>query len=348
MAPVVFFQFLFEECHLLFGRELIRGNLLSRRRRRGWRRRRRIGLDCLLGWISRLVCHGDGTVPDPPAFFQSTYNRSTFVLAHGVFRRNVRLDLMLGSKRKQRTGTCRPSSSQPNWATSSVRIFSSVTPCSRSWERADCTGQLSLQRSGLQCSARVCPLRETPIASALPAAADLPAANGVRRGMKRIARAAGLLIGLGILVTGCATLSPEAGVAVSLVSIRPLQASLFETSAELTLRFTNESTRALALTGSTHRLYLNGTYIGRAVTNERLAIPQLGTMTQTITAHLENLALMKKAQELGNVVAVDYRIDSRLHAADEQGGGTLSATSTGQLDLSGFMTSGSSAPPRAQ
>ena len=152
---------------------------------------------------------------------------------------------------------------------------------------------------------------------------------------------------LSFLMPGCATVQREGGVAVSLVSIRPVDSSLFESSAELTLRLTNESPRALALTGSTHRLYVNGTYIGRAVTNERVTIPQLGTTTQKVTAHVENLTLMRKAQELGNVVAVDYRIDSRLFPAEDQGGGSLAATATGRLDLSGFLSEVSVAP-RAQ
>jgi hypothetical protein len=149
-------------------------------------------------------------------------------------------------------------------------------------------------------------------------------------------------------LAGCATLPREGGVAVSLVSVRPVQSSLFESSAELTLRITNESLQPLSLAGSTHRLFLNGTYVGRAVTSERLAVPSLGTMTQTLTAHLENLVLLRKAQELGNVSTVDYRIDSRLIATEESGGGTLSARSTGQLDFSGLMAAMPLEPARAQ
>jgi LEA14-like dessication related protein len=150
----------------------------------------------------------------------------------------------------------------------------------------------------------------------------------------------------GVLLGGCATLPKEGGVAVSLVSLRPVQTSLFETSAELTLRFTNEAPRPVTLAGSTHRLYVNGTYVGRAITHEPLTVPHLGTMTQTVTAHLENLALMKKAQEMTTVTTVGYRIDSRLHTAEAQGGGTMAATSTGELDLSGLLPV--QAAPRAQ
>lgn len=138
-----------------------------------------------------------------------------------------------------------------------------------------------------------------------------------------------------LMLGGCATLPREGGVDVSLVSVVPQQSSLFETSARLTLRFVNENARPLELAGSTHRLYLNGTYVGRAVTNERLTIPQLGTMTQTMDAHLENLVLMRKAQELGNTSTVEYRIESRLlPVSDER---AIGATATGQLDLSGFV-----------
>jgi hypothetical protein len=73
---------------------------------------------------------------------------------------------------------------------------------------------------------------------------------------------------------------------------------LLETSAELMLRYTNETIEPLALAGSAHRLYLNGSYVGLAVSNESMSIPQLGTATQTVTIHLENLALVRKLRQL--------------------------------------------------
>lgn len=176
---------------------------------------------------------------------------------------------------------------------------------------------------------------------------ELAGAFVVGRGMKKIGLIAVMVVTTSFLVPGCATVPREGGVAVSLVSIRPLDSSLFESSAELTLRLTNESPRVLALSGSTHRLYVNGTYIGRAVTNERVTIPQLGTTTQKVTAHVENLTLMRKAQELGNVAAVDYRIDSQLFPADDPGGGSFAASATGRLDLSGLLPEAPLAP-RAQ
>jgi LEA14-like dessication related protein len=155
--------------------------------------------------------------------------------------------------------------------------------------------------------------------------------------MKRIVRAGWAVLGLTLGLAGCATAPRLGGVSVSLVSIRPVEAALLETTAELTLRLTNESPRPLALGGSAHRLYVNGTYVGRAMTSQAITIPPLGTTTQVVTAHLENLALMRKVQELGNATSVDYRIDSQLHLAAETGGGVVGATASGQLDLGGLM-----------
>ena len=48
-------------------------------------------------------------------FFQRSfkYNASTFLRAHGVLRKNFKLDLTLGSCVKQRIGTAAPIASQP-------------------------------------------------------------------------------------------------------------------------------------------------------------------------------------------------------------------------------------------
>jgi LEA14-like dessication related protein len=166
-------------------------------------------------------------------------------------------------------------------------------------------------------------------------------------------RRIGLAVFCGIAalsLPGCAT-APEANlVGVSLVGLRPLKASLFETSAEMTLRVTNESPQPLVLGGSSHKIYVNDTYIGKAVTNEPLTVQPLATNTQTVAAYLENLALVRKVQEMStaSTSTVSYRIESRLFRSGEQGGGTLRATATGQLDFGGFMPGQTDSPSDAR
>jgi len=155
-------------------------------------------------------------------------------------------------------------------------------------------------------------------------------------------------LGLGLVLGGCATFTDTGGLSVSVTHVQPTQASLLETVAELTVRLTNETPRALTLAGSAHRLYLNGSYVGRAVSNERVTVPELGTLTQTVTVHLENLTLIRKMTELSQteVSVISYRLDSTLHPADGQGYRSIRATSTGELDLSALAMKQPVSEPR--
>jgi hypothetical protein len=56
------------------------------------------------------------------------YNSSTFALAQGVLRKNFKLDLMLGSWVKQRTGTASAIASHPMLSERCVTIISRVMP----------------------------------------------------------------------------------------------------------------------------------------------------------------------------------------------------------------------------
>lgn len=77
--------------------------------------------------FSALVCSVfDGGRGSLLAF---KYRYSTLSLAHGVFRRKDKLDLMLGSWVKQRRLNLSPNSSQPNLSTRYVKTVSSLMPC---------------------------------------------------------------------------------------------------------------------------------------------------------------------------------------------------------------------------
>ena len=142
----------------------------------------------------------------------------------------------------------------------------------------------------------------------------------------------GLLL-VGLWLGGCATFSRAPALGVSLVDLRPTAASVLETTAGLTVRMVNETPVPFALTGSTHRLYLNGTYVGRGVSNESAAIPALGSATQTVTLYLENLALLAKFRDLPSRPVVEYRLESRLFSNVGQDSRSVGATATGSLDL---------------
>jgi len=159
-----------------------------------------------------------------------------------------------------------------------------------------------------------------------------------------------LVLAVGIVFcSGCASLPRATGVVLSVASVRPLQGTLLETKIELMLRLTNEGVEPLTLDGSTHRVHLNGTYVGRAVSNERIVVPRLGTVTQVVTAHLENLILVRKFAEFSQTPKmIAYRLDSRFHPADGRGFGPLKVSATGELDLAGLTAQLSDPAPGAR
>jgi LEA14-like dessication related protein len=164
--------------------------------------------------------------------------------------------------------------------------------------------------------------------------------------MKRCSLVFGWLALL-VAAAGCSTFTRTGGVTASVVNVAPTQASLFETTVGITLRLTNEAAEPRVLTGSSHRLFLNGTYVGRGVSNERVGLPPFGVATQTITVYVENLTLMRKFSEFQSAPppTIDYRFESDFHAEENRHVGTVRTIATGQLDVRGLMNAASGMLP---
>lgn len=143
-----------------------------------------------------------------------------------------------------------------------------------------------------------------------------------------------------LLAAGCASIGASRGISTSLVNLVPRVASLFESNALLTLRITNETTTPLALTGAVHKLYLDDTYVGQAVSNDRTSVAALGTTTQTVTVHFENLALLRKMSQYSAAPpkVIGYRVESLLYASEKVGPDRFKAIATGELDVAALMS----------
>lgn len=134
-----------------------------------------------------------------------------------------------------------------------------------------------------------------------------------------------------LLLAGCATIQPPE---VSLVNVQFTDATAFETTARFTIRLANETPDTLVLNGGTHKIYLNGLYIGQGLSNEEVSLPRLATGTQTVTVHLSNLRMATRIKPLIESKSFDYRIKSTLYATRPSG--TIRSTSEGRLDLNEF------------
>lgn len=141
-----------------------------------------------------------------------------------------------------------------------------------------------------------------------------------------------------LLLAGCATDLHLSGISVNVTDFRPVSATLLETQAALTIRYTNENVTPIAVSGSTHKLYLNGTYVGKGVSKEAVGLPSLNTATQTVTIYLENLAMIQKVQALAqsSSTTFTYRLESSLFVEAGEAHDSTKIVSSGQLDLSAF------------
>jgi LEA14-like dessication related protein len=136
-----------------------------------------------------------------------------------------------------------------------------------------------------------------------------------------------------LLLAGCSSRGPIGGMTATLVDIRPTNASLLESEALATVRVTNENIAPLGFSGIHIKLYLNGSYVGNGGSNQPFGVPPLNSVTQTVTVHLENLALVKQLTAISNSQTVAYRLDSALYQTIDEEKNTIKTSSQGSLDL---------------
>ncbi len=144
-------------------------------------------------------------------------------------------------------------------------------------------------------------------------------------------RAIGWLV-LMVVLTGCVSMSNDPGVDVALVDVRVSGATLWETTAEFVVRIDNEAPEPVVLDGAVHKIFLNGRYVGKGLSNERVEIPRLSSTTHAITVHLRNLSMAARVRELIEGRALDYRMESVVYLASGMGRRGVRTLKEGTLD----------------
>lgn len=147
-------------------------------------------------------------------------------------------------------------------------------------------------------------------------------------------RAGWLFAGLAALfTTACSSGYKLNGISVSIVNVAPAGAALLETSGVMTLRYTNENTIPIGLSGSVHKVYLNGSYVGKAVSKQPLGLAALTTATQDVTVNFENLALVKQLVSMREQKSASYKVDSVLYLTSGEEEMNIKTSNTGSVDL---------------
>jgi LEA14-like dessication related protein len=140
------------------------------------------------------------------------------------------------------------------------------------------------------------------------------------------------LLALAALLASCGR---NTGPAVNLVSVHFQSATALETTATFTLRVSNEQPEPQTFSGSVHKIYLNGLYVGKGLCDAAITVPRLATVTNDVTVHLSNLALITRIKSVVEAKAIDCRIQSIFYGKSAFRRQT--SETIGKLALADFM-----------
>lgn len=151
------------------------------------------------------------------------------------------------------------------------------------------------------------------------------------------------LLAIAGLLCGCGSGTP--GPSVSLINLRFEDATALETTATFTLRLSNESPQPVQLEGEVHKIYLNGLYLGKGLSDQAVEVPRLSTITHEVKVHLSNLALVTRIKSIIESKSFEYRIESVFHGKSTFR--RMRSESSGKLELKDLIPEepATNAPP---
>ena len=143
------------------------------------------------------------------------------------------------------------------------------------------------------------------------------------------------LLGICLLAVGCSTVPKATGVTVTVTSIRPVDdSSPVATRAIMTLRFSSENVNALGFTSTSHSLFLNGRYVGKAENTSPIGLTPQGSATQDVTLQLEKPEIVRQLLSVSD--DAHYRLESVLFYTDDDAKVRVKTAADGKIDLHGL------------
>jgi LEA14-like dessication related protein len=139
------------------------------------------------------------------------------------------------------------------------------------------------------------------------------------------------------LAAGCATMSQLEPPDVTLVDIRALEMTVFETTLEAKLRVSNPNPEPLALEGAAFKLYLDGKKVGSGMTPEVVEVPRLGSAVLKATVHINNASALLRLKDILEDRDVTYGLRGKLFVTRPNGTVRLKIEREGHLDLEGRL-----------
>ena len=140
----------------------------------------------------------------------------------------------------------------------------------------------------------------------------------------------------GLFVTGCMSPPRVGEITVTAVEFITPAHALSQPRAVLTLRFINENSIPVALSGSKHKLYLNGTFVGEIENTEAVGLAPSNIKNHDVAIFFENLALVRQLASQPNPV-VSYRLVNVMEYRESDEKNYLKSETNSTIDLSSLV-----------
>ena len=138
-------------------------------------------------------------------------------------------------------------------------------------------------------------------------------------------------------MTGCTSFGTRSGVEASLMDVRLESMQTLETTAIFLVRVDNADRERLSIDGSEYRFYLNGDYVGKALSNQPVEVKPYDSATYEVKAHLGNFRVARKLRAMIDERRIEYRLKGRLHGGRGDRDRSYSVANEGLLDVNEFL-----------
>jgi len=141
------------------------------------------------------------------------------------------------------------------------------------------------------------------------------------------------ILALVVLASGCVSLGNLEAPELTLVQVKPVEVTVFETTLDVQLRIANPNPDAITFEGASFKLTLDDRKVGRGMTPETVTIDRFGTEVVSLTFHVSNASVLLRLQEILESKNVSYGVSGKLYVKLGSGTRKLKVESDGEIDL---------------
>ncbi|MEM1180439.1 MAG: LEA type 2 family protein [Acidobacteriota bacterium] len=137
-----------------------------------------------------------------------------------------------------------------------------------------------------------------------------------------------------IFASGCASIGLEPP-DLTLADLSLENMTVLESSGTVTIRLSNANPEPLQIDGMAFDLRLDGRKIGKALSDEKLEVPRLQSVTVDANINVSHLAIATLVPQWMEAEEVTYDLSGKVYVVTEFGRRALKVRQSGQFDFNG-------------